>query len=63
MLDALKGKRFWLFVVIGLIGFVQAVQPMIPEQWADIATGVLAVLGAIKTFFPYTDKSGEIIMK
>lgn len=57
----LKGKRFWLFMIIGAIGAIQAIQPMVGEQSAGVFTAVLAFLGILKTFFPYEEgKSGTI---
>jgi hypothetical protein len=56
----LKGKRFWLFMVIGATGAIQAIQPMVGEQSAGVFTAVLALLGVLKTFFPYEGGSGEI---
>jgi hypothetical protein len=59
-LSILKGKRFWLFVIIGLIGAIQAIQPMMGEQAGGIITAVLSILGVIKTMMPYENTSGEI---
>jgi hypothetical protein len=56
----LKGKRFWLFVILGLIGGIQAIQPFADEHAAGVITATLSILGVLKTFIPYEPKSGEI---
>ena len=56
-----KGKRFALFVIMFTIAGLQAIQPMLPEEYLNVAVTVLSFLGILKTFFPYEEtKNGEI---
>ena len=56
-----KGKRFALFVIMFVAAGIQAIQPMLPAEYLNIAVTVLSFLGILKTFFPFEEsKSGEI---
>lgn len=59
--DNFKGKRFALFVIMFLMAGIQAIQPMLPTEFVNVAVAILSALGIAKTFLPYEEtKSGEI---
>lgn len=60
-LNNFKGKRFALFVIMFVMAGIQAIQPMLPAEYLNVAVTILSFLGILRTFFPYEEnKSGEI---